>query len=359
MMQNYATGTDLICHGDLITISTQLLVARLSAVERDAADRKLCLSLVDHNLKLANIFHHIFSGQKPLFIPKGQKNDIFMNAKELQALNSRGYFGNNYFYLKIYKMIKLMHENFKVSRTKITHQILFTQISLIYNFLTKITITADIDANLLALLRTCLQSLSVLLEVLDPLGESGATLKLIEETLVYLTTFLQHVPIETVQCTKHLLKYMFSMNFACCRENYGWFLRNKDSELAVADEVFEHLRNFNEFIGIETFDVQAMTPVPPSPLRSGQKLLSFASANSSSASDDHVIGNGKIKLFEPIVIQCLKLFTKSNCEIQAVILDMICQVLELRVSYCLLDSNSIFIEFIFKLLEMIETGTVK
>lgn len=116
MIQNYATGTDLTCHSDLDSISTQLLVARLSAADRDAADRKLCLSLVDHNLKLANIFHHVFHGQKPLFIPKGQKIDIFMNTKEVHALNSRGYFGNDYFYLKIYKMIKLMHDNFKVSQ---------------------------------------------------------------------------------------------------------------------------------------------------------------------------------------------------------------------------------------------------
>lgn len=114
MIQNYATGTDLTCHSDLITISTQLVAARLSVEERDETGRKWCLSLVDHNLKLANIYHHILSGQKPLFIPKGQKNDIFMNAKEWQAMNSRGYFGNDYFYLKIYKMIKLMHENFKV-----------------------------------------------------------------------------------------------------------------------------------------------------------------------------------------------------------------------------------------------------
>lgn len=115
MIQNYAIGTDLTCHGDLISISTQLIAARLSTADGDAADRRLCLSLLDHDLKLANIFHHVFSGQKPLFIPKGQKSDIFMNARELQALNSRGYFGNDYFYLKIYKIIKLMHDNYKVS----------------------------------------------------------------------------------------------------------------------------------------------------------------------------------------------------------------------------------------------------
>lgn len=135
MTQNYAIGTDLTCHSDLISISTQLMAARLSTVDGDADDRRLCLSLLDHDLKLANIFQHIFSGQKPLFIPKGQKSDIFMNARELQALNSRGYFGNDYFYLKIYKIIKLMHDNYKVSPchaflstpfTKIRHSLTFS-----------------------------------------------------------------------------------------------------------------------------------------------------------------------------------------------------------------------------------------
>lgn len=195
--------------------------------------------------------------------------------------------------------------------------------------------------------------------MLDAFGESGATLKLIEETIGYLTTFLHYVPIETIECTKRLLKYMFSMNFASCRDNYGWFLRDVDSEWPASEEVFARLRNFNEFSGIEVSDTKVAAPMPASPLRTGQKLLGFGAPSSGSAGDDQAIGNGKIKLFEPIVIQCLKLFTKSNCEIQAVILGMICQVLEFRVSYCLLDSNSIFIEFILKLLEMIETGTVK
>lgn len=114
MTQNYATGTDLTCQADMISLSTQLLAARLSIGERSVDDRNLCLALVEHNLKLLNIFDHIFNGQKPLFIPKGTKSDIFMNARELQALNSRGYFGNDYFYLKIYKMLKVMYDNFKV-----------------------------------------------------------------------------------------------------------------------------------------------------------------------------------------------------------------------------------------------------
>lgn len=54
-----------------------------------------------------------------------------------------------------------------------------------------------------------------------------------------------------------------------------------------------------------------------------------------------------------------QLFTKSNTIIQASILDMICQVLQLKVNYCLLDANGIFIDFILKLLESIETGIIR
>lgn len=177
--------------------------------------------------------------------------------------------------------------------------------------------------------------------------------------LPYLRTFLHYVPNEAVECTKRLLKFMFSMNFTACREKYEWFLRNSEDGTLVAAEVFEHLRNFDEFAGIKTIDTQPAVSVPPSPLRSGSKLLGFASSDSSSMCVDPGLDLGKIKLFEPIVIQCLKLFTKSNCETQAVILNMICQVLQFHVSYSLLDSNNVFIEFVLKLLEMIETGTVK
>lgn len=38
---------------------------------------------------------------------------------------------------------------------------------------------------------------------------------------------------------------------------------------------------------------------------------------------------------------------------------MLCQVLEYRVNYCLLDSNNVFIDFVLRLLELIETGTVR
>lgn len=71
--------------------------------------------LLSHIVKMLNVFHHVFTNQRPLFIPKGQKTDIFIGSKELNTLNSFGYFGNDYFYLKIYKLLKVSFDAYKVS----------------------------------------------------------------------------------------------------------------------------------------------------------------------------------------------------------------------------------------------------
>lgn len=44
---------------------------------------------------------------------------------------------------------------------------------------------------------------------------------------------------------------------------------------------------------------------------------------------------------------------------QSYVLDMLCQVLQLKVNYFLLDANNIFMEFILKLIESIETGIIR
>lgn len=44
---------------------------------------------------------------------------------------------------------------------------------------------------------------------------------------------------------------------------------------------------------------------------------------------------------------------------QSYVLDMLCQMLQLKVNYCLLDANNIFMEFILKLIESIETGIIR
>jgi hypothetical protein len=69
---------------------------------------------LQHILKILNIFYHIFSHTKPILLPKGQKRDIFIGAKELNLINNIGYFGNEHFYLRFYRILKSSYESYKV-----------------------------------------------------------------------------------------------------------------------------------------------------------------------------------------------------------------------------------------------------
>lgn len=55
----------------------------------------------------------------------------------------------------------------------------------------------------------------------------------------------------------------------------------------------------------------------------------------------------------------LQLFMTSNPRLQSTILDLLCQLLILKVNYNLLDSNQVFLNFIFQQLESIEVDRVR
>ncbi|XP_053209649.1 huntingtin-like [Panonychus citri] len=64
-----------------------------------------------------------------------------------------------------------------------------------------------------------------------------------------------------------------------------------------------------------------------------------------------------LRLFEPIVVKSLRLYTMtSNLDLQYEILSFICQLIKLRVDYNLLDSDAIFLGFVRKQFEFIENG---
>lgn len=67
-----------------------------------------------------------------------------------------------------------------------------------------------------------------------------------------------------------------------------------------------------------------------------------------------------IRLFEPLVIKALKQYTvSSGLDLQQQVLDLLSQLIQLRVNYCLLDSDQVFIGFIIKQLEFIEEGQIR
>jgi huntingtin len=67
-----------------------------------------------------------------------------------------------------------------------------------------------------------------------------------------------------------------------------------------------------------------------------------------------------IRLFEPLVIKALKQYTVTSClQLQSQVIQLLIQLVQLRVNYCLLDADQIFIAFVIKQFEFIEEGQIR
>lgn len=302
MQQNVTLGHDFTCQSDMLLITTHLISGATYSTGGNTQNPHL-KGFMMHILKLLNLYDILFQNVKPLVIPKGQKADLFVGAKELHALNKIGYFGDSHFYLKLFKSLRNAYESYKI------------------------TINKESGLKLFGLLKTVLYSLSTALE-LKLIENLTTSIRFIEEVLAYLKTIIVHVPKKSVICTRALLKYLFGRNFIKRRQNYDFYL-TKSFRLTDEDgmiEFFDYTKDFYTY----------------------------------KPSDDMNADLGSyIKLFEPMVIYCLKLFTKSNSSVQSQILEMLCQLLEFKVNYCLLDANSVFIEFVLRHVDIIETGVVR
>ncbi|KAK9502081.1 hypothetical protein O3M35_012683 [Rhynocoris fuscipes] len=74
---------------------------------------------------------------------------------------------------------------------------------------------------------------------------------------------------------------------------------------------------------------------------------------------DRVALAQRIKLFEGIVIQSLKEYTTTNnVKLQVQVLALLTQLVQLKVNYCLLDSDQIFIQFVKNQFEYLEAGQI-
>lgn len=287
-----------------IAFKPQQHPTKYAALERPGSLTATVETLLTHAAKLLNIFQHVITATRPLFVPRGQKPDLFSSARDLLAIQATGYFGNDYFYLNLYNVVLAAYGGYRQHVTRHAGTAMF------------------------ALLRNVLRSLHCVLELKSPVA-TREPIRLIEELLGYLGAVLPYATHEAIGCVQHLLRFMFARNYACRHDEYAWFVRNagKGPAMLPAAERFAMLRQFQ--------------------------------CNGACEADTPTMLGLNIKLFEPMVIQCMKLFPKCASDGQADILEMIGEMLTHRVSYKLLDANGLFGEFVFKLLELIEAGHVR
>ncbi|XP_066488921.1 huntingtin [Tiliqua scincoides] len=250
-------------------------------------------------------------------------------------------------YLKLYDVLKATHANYKV--------------------------TLDLqnsNEKFGGFLRSALDVLSQILE-LATLQDIG---KYVEEILGYLKSCFNREPMMATVCVQQLLKTLFGTNLAsqyeCLFSNpsrsQGRAQRLGSSNVRRGLYHYCFMAPYTHFTqALADASLRNMVQAEHEHDTSGwfdvlQKVSTQMKTGVTSAAkhraDKNIIHN-HIRLFEPLVIKALKQYTTTtSVQMQRQVLDLLAQLVQLRVNYCLLDSDQVFIGFVLKQFEFIEVG---
>ncbi|KAK7109044.1 hypothetical protein V1264_013160 [Littorina saxatilis] len=269
------------------------------------------------------------------------------SEKEKNKKEGIGTFYNLPQYVKLYEVLRGAYSNYKIS------------------------LDLSSTDKFCSFVRTALDVMAQLLEIatLFDIGKHA------DEILSYFKSTVVLEPTSTVLCVQQLLKALFGTNLAsqweCEQQNAGVVRPAKATRLSSSGkpglyhnclgQPYAHLTHslLNATYKAAT---QMDTEDPNSSLMWLKKRVERkvpAILKPSSKVDKSVIGS-YIRLFEPLVIKALKQYTVTSClELQRQVLDLLTQLIQLRVNYCLLDSDMIFISFVLKQFELIEEGQIR
>ncbi|RXM28279.1 Huntingtin [Acipenser ruthenus] len=219
-------------------------------------------------------------------------------------------------------------------------------------------------------LRSALDVLSQLLE-LATLQDIG---KCVEEILGYLKSCFCREPTMATVCVQQLLKTLFGTNLASQYEgsssntskSQGKAQRLGSSNLRLGLYHYCFMAPYTHFTqALADASLRNMVQAEHEQDASGwfdvlQNVSTQLKSNISNVTrhraDKNAIHN-HIRLFEPLVIKALKQYTTTtSVYLQRQVLDLLAQLVQLRVNYCLLDSDQVFIGFVLKQFEYIEVG---
>ncbi|KAL1789437.1 huntingtin [Sigmodon hispidus] len=250
-------------------------------------------------------------------------------------------------YLKLHDVLKATHANYKVTLD-------------LQNSTEKFG----------GFLRSALDVLSQILE-LATLQDIG---KCVEEVLGYLKSCFSREPMMATVCVQQLLKTLFGTNLASqfdglssnpsksqCRAQ-----RLGSSSLRPGLYHYCFMAPYTHFTqALADASLRNMVQAEQEHDASGwfdvlQKVSAQLKTNltgvTKNRADKNAIHN-HIRLFEPLVIKALKQYTTTtSVQLQKQVLDLLAQLVQLRVNYCLLDSDQVFIGFVLKQFEYIEVG---
>lgn len=266
------------------------------------------------------------------------------------------------------------------------------------------TLEPEASEMYLALLNTCLRVLSQMLELTPANDAAGMT----EEVLHYLQTTVALASVESVRGVRQLLKSLFGLNLISRWDQLdgttSWSSGNNriddsdsgsdsgsDKDENEDDEeqpggffesclarptrdltetiksVGSYCRGSGELDSLGGYDISHLKKKEQQQQQAEEKKavapgVSLASFKSYVRFSDHKVSmESSIRLFEPMVIKSLTLYTiaqSNSMALQCQVLQLLTQLVQLHINYCLLDSDNIFVDFILKQMELVEEGYI-
>ncbi|XP_045529981.1 huntingtin [Pieris brassicae] len=266
---------------------------------------------------------------------KGLKKKTHVPPNSLKA-NFVGHFYTEPVYMKLYDNLRATYSNHKIN--------LDPKGSIFYDFLS-----------------TTLSSLAIQLELSTEVEIGPIT----EELLYYLKVIMPLCPENTVYCVTQLLKCLFGTNII---NQYADYM-----SIANKEEKKEKSSFFDDVMLINNMSIesesrrssvcsnisQKFLEKNPRIIRERELLIALENFNKNRM--ERKWGNNKkeleryIRLFEPVVIQALKTYTVASATgVWSSVLCLLGRLLALRVNYCMLDTDQLFIGFLMKQLELLE-----
>ncbi|ELT98253.1 hypothetical protein CAPTEDRAFT_220329 [Capitella teleta] len=267
------------------------------------------------------------------------------SATEKNKKDSLGAFHHMPHYMHLYDMLKGAYSNYKIS------------------------LDLSNSEKFHCLLKTTLMVLSQLLEVACLPSIARHT----EDLLSCLQSSLTREPTASVLCVQQLLKALFGTNLASQWAPSQSLLSSrkpgKATRLTSAMKpglyhscITTPYTQFTHCLASATFRSHGDQDDSFSLLswlrkRAEKKIPAILKPGSKT---DKTAVASYIRLFEPLVIRALKQYTVTSClSLQQQVLNLLAQLVQLRVNYCLLDSDQIFIGFVIKQFEFIEEGQIR
>ncbi|GFT39474.1 huntingtin [Nephila pilipes] len=391
---------DLIAHQHVLQLTGNLLCGmwykyfvenhkssngNLQDVKSDAYISFIIGKVFHHLMKVLNIFTHVLEDQYPFpassrsalpslpnapsLSPIKRKNKvkdesptssniikgspskgIEKSDAEKERISSKmsgnvGQFHNSPLYMKLFEILKGAHSSYKIS------------------------MDFQSSEKFCQLLRCVLDVMCQMLEISD----SSEMSKNAEEMLCYMKSVMVMEASSAVRCVRQLLKCLFGTNLiVLCQEAQLVMGLNKkgvsSSRLSSSlpglyytilsypytDFTHSLAEKAMKSVSSDTSDdlVRCLNWVK----RGNEKVTSLLKSGTKGEKANLA---SHIRLFEGVVIRALQQYTiSSDINLQCQVLDLLAQLVQLRVNYCLLDADQIFISHVIKQFEFIEEGQI-